>query len=104
MTSKSILMAGASALIFSSAAFTTALAGNDAVTQVRYDSQAEQTRDLNNQSLARAQAQSAGDAEDQDDDGDDNAAVVPTDDRDPQDDQDDGDDEDGVGKDEPVAN
>jgi hypothetical protein len=102
MTSKSILLTGASALIFSSVAFTTALAENDPVTQVRYDSQAGQTRDLNNESLARAQEQSAGDAEEQGDD--ENAAVVPTDDRDLQDDQDDGVDEDEADKDGLVAN
>src|SRR6185503_12565096 len=88
MTSRSILMMGASALILSGAAFTTALADDYDTTRVRYDSQAQQTRDLNNESLERAQAQDDSDAQPDDDDSD-GPAVIPTDDRDPQDDQDD---------------
>ena|SRR6185295_6975261 len=85
MTSKSILMIGASALIFSGALVTTALADDTDATPVRYDSQAEQTRELNNESLAQAQAQNNGDAAQPDDE--DGPAVVPTDDGDPMDDE-----------------
>jgi hypothetical protein len=92
MTSKSILMAGASALVFSGALFATALADDYDATPVRYDNQAEQTRALNNESLEQARAQRDGDAAQSDGDSDDGPAVVPTDDRDPQDDQDDDDD------------
>jgi len=87
MTCKSILMTGVSALILSGAAFTTALADDYDTTRVRYDSQAEQTRDLNNASLENAQAQNEGDdAQPDDSDG---SAVAPTDDADAQDDEDD---------------
>jgi len=85
------LMMGASALIFSGAAFTTALADDNDATPVRYDSQAEQTRELNNESLEQAQAQNSGDAAQSDDE--DGPAVVPTDDGDPMDDES---DDDGV--------
>lgn len=101
MTSKSILLAGASALIFSGAAFTTALADDYDGTRVRYDSQAEETRALNNAALEQAREQRDGDASQ--DDEDDGPAVVPTDDRDAQDDQDDDDDADS-GKGGRVAN
>ena|SRR6185436_10490576 len=97
MTRKSILMTSASALIFSSALVTAALADDYDATPVRYDSQAEQTRELNNQALARAQAENNGDATQGDDDDD--QAVVPTDDDDSLDDDDDDDDDtpDGAG-------
>ena len=96
MTRKSILMMGASALIFSGAAFTTALA--DDATPVRYDSQAAETRDLNNDALEQAQAQNTGDSTQSDDD--DGPIVGTNDDGDALDDEDDGDDDtdDGVDK------
>jgi len=90
MTYKSILTMGASGLIFSGAMLTTALADDYDTARVRYDSQAEQTRQLNNEALERAQAQNDDDSAQPDDDSD-GPAIVPTDDRDPQDDDDDDD-------------
>ena len=91
MTSKSFFMAGASVLVFAAALTATAFADDSDSTRVRYDSQAGQTRDLNNASLERARAENDGsDAGDDDDDG---PSVVPSDDRDPQDDDDDNDDD-----------
>jgi hypothetical protein len=90
MTRKSILLASATALMFSGALFGTALADDYGATPVRYDDQADQTRALNNAALEDAQAQHDDNAQ-PGDDFDDRTAVVPTDDRDPQDDQDDDD-------------
>jgi hypothetical protein len=92
MTSKSFFMAGASALVFAGALTATAFADDSDGTRVRYDSQAGQTRDLNNASLERARAENDGSyaSDGNDDDG---PSVVPTDDRDPQDDDDDDDDD-----------
>ena len=93
MTNKSFFMAGASVLVFTSAMAGAAFADDSDSTRVRYDSQAGQTRDLNNASLERARAENDGGyaSDDNDDDG---PNVMPTDDRDPQGDDDDDDDDD----------
>ena len=93
MTSKSFFMAGASVLVFAAALTATAFADDSDSTRVRYDSQAGQTRDLNNASLERARAENDGSYASGDDD-DDGPSVVPSDDRDPQDDDDDDNDDD----------
>jgi hypothetical protein len=93
MTSRSFFMAGASVLVLAGALASTAFADDSDGTRVRYDSQAGQTRDLNNASLERARAENDGGytSDGNDDDG---PSVVPTDDRDPQGDDDDDDDDD----------
>src|SRR6185503_21254638 len=84
MTSKSKLMIGIALAAISGMAFTTAFANDYAATPVRYDDQAEQTRQLNQAALEHARDQNDTNSQqsndDADDDSDNDAAMMPGDD------------------------
>jgi hypothetical protein len=103
MTNKSKLLIGVAVAALSGAAATTAFADDyNAGRGLRYDDQAEQTRDLNREALEQAREQNDTNAQrtDDGDDDDDDAALAPVDNRDSTDDDDDDDDDDaGPGRD-----